>query len=139
MTAAKVRLEDLVERAQWVAWRNEKRIGKDAQPVIDKDGRPRITKVPYTAPGVKAEADNPATWLPHDQAAAVADAIVNGAGGGVGIELGPCGDYRIFGIDLDTCRDPATGVIAKWAQDVINRFPTYAEISPSGTGVKLYA
>jgi hypothetical protein len=198
MTVPTISLSDLIERPQWVAWRNEKRINK---------GRERLTKVPYAAPGVKAESDNPSMWLPHDRAAAVAEAIVNGLGGGIGIMIGRCaagatenlpfthfwrsqekdypctptgledraadgriyaevktprydsehqdevhvhfvpkdelvaarGEYWIVGIDLDTCRDPATGQIEPWAQAVIDRIPTYAEISPSQTGVKLYA
>ena len=44
-------------------------------------------------------------------------------------------------IDLDCCRDPASGTItADWAQQVLAAFgPTYVEVSPSGTGVKLWA
>jgi hypothetical protein len=48
------------------------------------------------------------------------------------------GDCRLGGIDLDTCRDPKTETIEVWAQQVINRFATYTEISPSRTGVKLF-
>jgi hypothetical protein len=43
----------------------------------------------------------------------------------------------LVGIDLDSCRD-ANGAIADWAQGVITRFNTYAEVSPSETGVKLF-
>ena len=46
---------------------------------------------------------------------------------------------RLIGIDLDHCRDPATGVIEPWAQAIIDKAETYAEISPSGTGVHLFA
>lgn len=42
------------------------------------------------------------------------------------------------GIDLDGCRDPETGAVAQWAQSIIDRFRTYTEVSPSGTGVKLF-
>jgi hypothetical protein len=42
------------------------------------------------------------------------------------------------GIDLDTCRDPTTEIFQDWAQEVINRFETYAEVSPNGKGVKLF-
>lgn len=55
---------------------------------------------------------------------------------GLGIGFVLNGD-GIVGIDLDDCRDPQTGVIAGWAQDIIDRLATYCEISPSGTGVKL--
>jgi hypothetical protein len=43
----------------------------------------------------------------------------------------------IAGFDLDGCRDRNTGDIAAWAREIIERFKTYTEVSPSGTGVKL--
>jgi primase-polymerase (primpol)-like protein len=76
--------------------------------------------------------------LVHDDAVVVAETIVNGSGGGVGIELGQCGEYWLAGVDFDTCRDLHTGEIAPWAQAVMTRLDTYAEISPSGTGVKAF-
>lgn len=63
----------------------------------------------------------------------------NGADGGVGINLASLGDgTHIGGIDLDSCRNPETGALTQWARQIIERFSTYAEISPSGTGVKVY-
>jgi hypothetical protein len=44
-----------------------------------------------------------------------------------------------FGVDLDSCRTPPTGEIEVWAQQVIDRFGSYAEVSPSGTGVKIFS
>ena len=38
-------------------------------------------------------------------------------------------------IDFDACRNPETGVIAPWVLDCIRELNSYAEISPSGTGV----
>lgn len=46
----------------------------------------------------------------------------------------------IGGIDMDDClvRDERGAlVVLPWAQDVLDRFPTYTEISPSGNGLKL--
>jgi putative DNA primase/helicase len=40
--------------------------------------------------------------------------------------------------DLDTCRDPTAETFQDWAEEVINRFATYTEVSPSGTGAKLF-
>jgi putative DNA primase/helicase len=45
---------------------------------------------------------------------------------------------RYGGIDLDTCRDPETGTIEPWAAEIIQRFNTYGEISPSQAGIKLF-
>jgi hypothetical protein len=118
-------LADLVPFPQWVAWRNEKR-GDD------------VTKVPYVSATRQAKSDDPTGWLPHDAAVPVRDSIMNGAGGGVGIMLGPCGDLWLAGIDLDTCRDPTTGEIEAWALDILDRLDTYSEISPSHTGAKAF-
>jgi hypothetical protein len=46
-------------------------------------------------------------------------------------------DDPFVGIDLDGCRDPDSGAVESWAQAVVERFPTYCEVSPSGTGVHL--
>ncbi len=39
---------------------------------------------------------------------------------------------------MDTCRNAETGEIQEWAQGVIDDFASYTEISPSGTGVKIF-
>ena len=38
-------------------------------------------------------------------------------------------------MDLDACRDPATGALAPWAAALVARLDGYTEASPSGTGV----
>jgi hypothetical protein len=119
-----ITLVDLVRHPLWVAWRNEQR----------GNG---LTKVPYSAVQKPARSDDPATWLPHDQVAFVAEAIDTGLGGGVGIQLRQCGGVSLAGIDLDTCRDPKTGDIEPWAQGVIDRIASYPEVSPSEKGVKI--
>jgi hypothetical protein len=45
--------------------------------------------------------------------------------------------YHLAVIDLDHCGDRTTGIIEPWARDTIDRFATYAEWSPSGTGVHI--
>jgi hypothetical protein len=108
-----------------VAWRNEERNGKP-------------TKVPYAEVGREARSDDPSCWMPHDKAVALAQVVVNGGGGGVGIVLGRCNDLWLAGVDLDTCRDPVTGEVEPWALAVVQRLDSYTEISPSGTGVKVF-
>ena len=46
------------------------------------------------------------------------------------------GDGLLF-LDLDQCRDKATGALAPWAQDVVAAAGTYSEVSPSGEGLRL--
>ena len=120
-------LDDLASRPRWVAWQTEARIEGE-----------KPTKIPYSPNGGKAKADKPATWGARAAAAAQAAALPQPFGsGGIGLELGDYDGIAVAGIDLDTCRDEA-GAIAPWATEVLDRFPTYAEVSPSGSGLKLF-
>ena len=114
----------------WVAWQTELR-----------HGTKKATKVPYSPTGQRrAKADAPSTWGTREQAETRAAALPKPYGlGGVGVEFTVLDDGRSTGgIDLDDCRDPDTGSIAGWAQSLIVRFASYTEVSPSGTGVKLF-
>lgn len=73
------------------------------------------------------------TWRSFDQAVAtyVARTDVNGIGFVLSV-----GD-PFGGIDLDDCIDPDTGQIAEWARTIVDSFASYAEISPSGTGIRI--
>jgi hypothetical protein len=42
------------------------------------------------------------------------------------------------GGDIEGCRDPKTGAIHPLALAIVRAFNTYTEISPSGTGLKLW-
>ena len=44
---------------------------------------------------------------------------------------------RTAGIDLDDCRDPETGEIASWAQQIVDALESYTEVSPSGRGLHI--
>jgi len=44
----------------------------------------------------------------------------------------------LVGVDLDKCLDPESGEITPWAEQVIERLDSYAEISPSLSGVKIW-
>lgn len=52
---------------------------------------------------------------------------------GVGIFLGD----GLCGIDLDGCRDE-NGVVADWAEQIVEAFNSYTEVSPSQTGLKIF-
>lgn len=123
-----VTLHDLAKLPRWVAWQTEDR----------PKGGP--TKVPYNPTGTgKALADKPATWGNLHAAVARAATLPRPHGtGGVGIELGDMGNGTVLGgIDLDSCRDP-TDTLQPWAAAVVDRLGSYAEVSPSGTGCKLF-
>ena len=118
-------LDALAQQPRWVAWRNEPR------------GR-KVTKVPYAPNGKKAKSDDPSTWGTRAEAEARAKRIVNGQGGGTGIQLGDLGeDTFLGGIDLDSCIAD-DGTPAPWAAAILNATPTYTERSPSGRGLKLF-
>ena len=45
----------------------------------------------------------------------------------------------LCGVDLDACRDPQDGRLEPWAEDLVRQLDTFAEVSPSGRGVHLFA
>ncbi len=122
-------LASLALAPRWVSWQTEERAPGEAP-----------TKLPYNPKGKgKAAANRPATWGTRAQAETRAATLPKPHGaGGIGLMLGDMGDgCAIGGIDLDSCRDDA-GVIADWATAIIDRFGAYAEVSPSGTGIKAF-
>lgn len=113
---------ELTERHQWVAWRHVARDGK-------------YTKLPLDVnTGRNAKSDDPETWASFEEALSYySRAHVNG----IGYVFARDDPYT--GIDLDDCRDPVTGEIKAWAKEVLEDCqPTYAEVSPSRRGVKLW-
>jgi hypothetical protein len=106
----------------WVAWKQDTRRGKP-------------TPLPYDPrTGQAASVHDPATWATHEEADSWA--ATNG-GDGVGLMLSQIDDAIIGGLELDSCRDPDTATVDPWAQEVIDRFDTYTETSPSQTGTNL--
>jgi primase-polymerase (primpol)-like protein len=107
----------IVERDQWVCWREEER-----------DGKP--TKVPVRPEtGDFASTTDPDTWTSFERAVeAVEDEDVDGVGFVFSAE------DPIVGVDLDECRVPETGNPGSTAQTIIERLDSYTEVSPSGTG-----
>jgi hypothetical protein len=120
------RFDDL---PRWVVWRNEPR----------QDDPSKFTKVPYQPSGRKASSTEPETWVMRTRAEGAVKTVINGHdGGGIGIVFGALGDDTMLaGIDLDSCRRE-DGSFEPWATEIIERFATYAEISPSGKGAKLF-
>ena len=104
---------------QWVCWRYEQR-GDGAKP----------TKVPVTIGGYKASSTGPADWYSFDDVVEAAPKFA-----GIGFVFSPEDPY--LGIDLDNCLGEG-GEIAPWAAPILERFAdSYAEVSPSGRGVKI--
>ena len=109
---------------RWVLWREVTRNGK-------------ATKVPFVAEGDRpADSRNPADWATRERVRAqltTRPAMWSGEG----IVLGGTGaDEVLAGMDLDKCLED--GAIVEWAKPYVRIVRTYAEVSPSGTGLKFF-
>lgn len=112
----------LKELPQWLMWKLEQRRG-------DKP-----TKLPYQTNNQLAKSNDATTWTTFE---AVAKRSKLPGFSGIGFVFA-VGDPFI-GIDLDGCRHPDTGRIADWATEIANKLDSYTEVSPSGTGIKVFA
>ncbi|MFL5280643.1 MAG: hypothetical protein ACJ8AW_06505 [Rhodopila sp.] len=126
-----VTLASLAERAMWVAWQQQ----------LGRGGR--VTKLPYNAvpgKGGMASSTDPETWGSRAQAEQKAATLLKPFGiGGIGLVFSDLNNgWSTAGIDLDTCRCPESGAIELWAMAVVEKLASYAEVSPSGTGVKSF-
>lgn len=132
--------EALRDREQWVCWRTECQnddCGKRLDPTIKEcpECGENATKTPVKVTGGYASSTDSATWEPL-QTALDAHRCDRVDTDGIGFVFD--GDGLIAGIDLDDCRDPETGEIVGWATDIVERLDSFAEVSPSGTGLHVY-
>jgi hypothetical protein len=98
------------------------------------DGEARKVPRAVAKPHINIDASKSKHWCSLDKLL-TAKNLLNGPGFALGaVEKGP----TFAGVDLDDCRDLLTGKIDAWAQDIIRAFNSYTEISPSGTGVKIF-
>jgi len=113
-------LMPLIDQQRWVVWKW----------VIGKDGR--RTKPPYQArePHKHASSTDPATWCDFDTAMR---AYCEHKADGIGYALNG-GEIGAF--DIDHCID-AGGDVHPWAQELVRRCGSYAEITPSKTGIRI--
>ena len=114
---------ELRAQPRWAPWRaewNEKR-GKWA-------------KIPCRANGHGLSTAKPDRWLTFDAAAKAYQAQPETFAG-----VGYCmtGPHGLVGIDLDGCIEPG-GTLAPWAEEVVFQAQSYAEISPSGRGLRIF-
>lgn len=113
---------------QWVAWRLEQRADRKA-------GGMKLTKVPVDPlTGSHARSNSKATWGTFEQAwQRYQRDSLDGVGFVLTLEAG------IVGIDVDHCRDPETGALDDEALAIVREIDSYAELSPSGTGIRIFA
>jgi putative DNA primase/helicase len=116
--------DELRRGKRFVGWRGE----------IRKD-QPKPAKMPYSPDAPKgASSASTAHWVTFDQAVKYAGVAMLD-----GIMRAFVHEDGLVGIDLDGIRNPETGELDPMAAERIKRLDTYTEISPSGTGVKMWA
>lgn len=108
--------QELRERRIWMLWKKEAR----------KD---KVTKTPYQPSGERARVNDSSTWSSFDE---VLEAYRNGSFDGIGAVVVP---PYVF-VDLDKCIDE-NGALKPYADEIVRRFSSYTEISPSGMGLHI--
>jgi hypothetical protein len=114
-------LQPLCARDQWTIWRLTWRHGRWTKPPFRCDDPHRF-----------ASSSDSSTWRSYENAVAAA-----AEGDGVTYMMTPKDPFAA--IDIDHVREPVTGTIESWAQRFLDRAShSYAEVSPSGTGLRIW-
>jgi RecA-family ATPase len=116
--------EDLKSRPQWILWR-----------YVLRPGESKPDKVPTTQTG-----QNLTGYTEGNGHMAFQEAVKayqsNRQAAGIGFVVMP--SDGLIGVDMDNCLNPETGEMADWASQHVEALSTYTEISPSGTGVRMF-
>jgi predicted P-loop ATPase len=99
-----------LDQPRWVSWETR---NEEKVPLVG--GTKRLAKT-----------NDPKTWRTLAQCPGERRGLVLNGG-------------NLGGVDLDGCRDPKTGALVPWAEEVVKDFGSYTEISPSETGLKIFA
>jgi primase-polymerase (primpol)-like protein len=115
--------QELKALPQWVVWKYDfnKKKGKWTKPLFN------------ARTGWKASSIDSETWCDYETALSV---YQKGGWDGIGIVMTPA--LGIVGADLDHCYNPQTKSFEPWATSIIDHFNSYTELSPSGTGVRIF-
>jgi primase-polymerase (primpol)-like protein len=119
-------LEPLTKERRWVVWRWTW--------VVNKSGGEKYTKPPFQPafPNRYARSTDPSTWGTYQEACA---AVAAGQADGIGFALLGSG---VGAADLDQCRNPITGEIQPWADQIqAEADGAYREVTVSGTGLRV--
>jgi len=112
--------EELRDHPFWICWREERRGEK-----VDK-----IPVAPWRTGDLRAvSVTDSANYTTFQNAVEFARQH------GLGIGFVFTRDNPFFGVDIDDC--VVGGELEEWALEIVKEVDTYAEISPSGKGVKL--
>ena len=115
--------KELRKLPQWVIWRYAK-------------CQNRWAKIPFQPFPLfePAKSDQPETWGDFDAAVLYLNWEKDD---GIGLMMRE--ENGIVAIDLDKCREVSTGFVENWAEATIRSIDSYTEISPSGTGIRIFA
>ena len=115
--------EELAALPQWVGWKYG---------TLRPSGRREKYPIDPST-GTKAKTNDPTTWGTHEEA--IRCAIERDLDG---IGFVPTREDDLVGIDFDNCINAKTSEITQWALNAIEVFDSYTEISPSGTGIRIF-
>ena len=114
--------DELKDYDQWLCW----------EEVEDGDRSRKLPRVPDGS-WDPASTNDPSTWGTFEEAH---DACESREGVGVGFVLTKDDPYLV--VDFDGVRDPETGEVEDWVMSAVDRFDSFTEISPSGTGLHVW-
>jgi putative DNA primase/helicase len=123
INASAANLADIPQKLKdwpgWVLWKYDKKQGK----------------VPYIAgKGIhKASSTDPTTWHSFEETLKVLTSRHGESFDGAGICIE---GSDIVGLDLDNATE--RGELAWWAEELIAQVNSYAEVSPSGRGIRIF-
>jgi putative DNA primase/helicase len=106
------------EEPRWCCWRYEER----------DDGK-RMKLPLHASRGTRLDVTDSTGWVSFERAV---NSKVRHDG------IGFCLGDGWAGVDLDGCRNPETGELHAWARYVVQLLASYTEVSPSGTGIKIF-
>jgi Protein of unknown function (DUF3987)/NrS-1 polymerase HBD domain len=125
---------------QWVLFKLEEQ--------VSAKGEAKLNKIPIDAKTLQnASSTDPRTWTMLEQCVKALEKALplwvkqqdSCRGGGIGFVFTP--ESGIVGIDLDKAIEVMDGKrqFKPWASEILVKLASYSEISPSGTGVHVYA
>jgi putative DNA primase/helicase len=117
---------ELKKTPRWVLWR-----------LLEKgdENNTSWAKVPSQTNGLPASSTNPEHWTDF---ISVQDAYQSNPTKFAGIGFVFTQEDNLVGVDLDDCYDQHIGFTNAAMQQIANSIEGYMEISPSGTGVKIF-
>lgn len=114
----------LKSQKRWAPWKAVWSVKRNKFDKIPKDPK---------RPEYGLSSANPTSWVDYDTALS---AFKKHAPELSGVGYLMTGPHGIVGTDLDDCI--VDGVIAPWAQEVVDACNTYTEVSPSGRGLRIF-